>query len=142
MDKKPQRVWWRCTYCGDWKTISDMGKDKSRYDGVSIYCKECRREKNRANYYKSHDGETHLRGYSDTPYPCANCHLIKERVNLKTRKCAYCELAKEKKCSKCHTKKQSLYFRCPTASQCLGCDNGEGVCFSDAYYRGANVVIC
>lgn len=42
----------KCPKCGEWKPLSDYGKDKSRKDGRGIYCKGCRRELWREYYTK------------------------------------------------------------------------------------------
>lgn len=42
-----------CNFCNNTKSIESFSKDKSKKDGLSIYCKFCITIKNKTNYYKS-----------------------------------------------------------------------------------------
>lgn len=46
----------RCNKCGRLLPLTAFGKDRRQADGLSIYCKECRKEYSRA-YYASLDPE-------------------------------------------------------------------------------------
>lgn len=37
----------RCTKCGETKPLAEFGRDKVRQDGLTPWCKECKREQNR-----------------------------------------------------------------------------------------------
>lgn len=43
----------RCSHCKQIKSVNEFGKDRSREDGLSVYCRVCHRASNK-KYYNEH----------------------------------------------------------------------------------------
>lgn len=53
--KKPRHIdgveHWQCSRCGDWLPRERFSKNKARSNGISQYCKKCRRKQDMARYW-------------------------------------------------------------------------------------------
>lgn len=51
----------RCPTCGEEKSLSEFGRNKSKKDGLQVHCKLCRRKYNAQYYQASKDVQNPLR---------------------------------------------------------------------------------
>lgn len=65
----------RCPGCGLWKDASEFNKNKRTIDGLSNYCKDCTRIKNREQYLKNQE----RRKREARDYRESNAQMVRQR---------------------------------------------------------------
>lgn len=45
-----------CSYCDDWKLVTDFWAYNAHWDGLQCHCKDCVLKQNNLQYYKKKEG--------------------------------------------------------------------------------------
>ncbi|MEV7089938.1 endonuclease VII domain-containing protein [Streptomyces sp. NPDC093085] len=114
----------RCPQCGEIKAHSEWEPNKSSSDGWSSYCRTCRAQRNRANYFKRKYGITEAE----------RDELISSQMGT----CSICLTASAVHVDHCHETgrvRGVLCFNCNSAIGKLG-DDPDTLCRAIAYLEG------
>lgn len=86
MDTIPQK---RCPKCGQSKPLSEFGKDTRQKSGLTCWCKDCRREADRA--YNA----THKKAHRARSYRSRDKHPERRKASLKQTHAKHYEIHRE-----------------------------------------------
>ena len=76
-----------CYSCKEPKELSEFNKDRSRKDGIAVYCKECNKKSSR---------EYHFYLYPHKEKNCEVCHTPLGEVESRIRFCPRCRKERDK----------------------------------------------